>query len=182
MKKVDLGRYSNSWYKRETVLRRVLWYFTSSIFFSFFPPWPSTLKVFFLRAFGAKVGRGAVIKPNVNIKYPWLLEMGDNVWLGEGIWIDNLGKVKIGNNVCISQGASIFTGNHDYKKETFDLLINDVTIEDGVWVGAKAIVCPGAVLKTHSVVSVGSVVTCATEEFTIYQGIPAQEIRKRIME
>jgi putative colanic acid biosynthesis acetyltransferase WcaF len=135
-----------------------------------------------LRLLGAKVGKGVVIKPDVNIKYPWFLEIGDNVWIGEGAWIDNLAYVRIGNNVCISQEAYILTGNHNYKKDTFDLIVNPIVIEDGVWVGAKAIVCPGVTLKTHSVITVGSVITKSTEPYTIYLGITAEPIRKRAIE
>lgn len=72
------------------------------------------IKVALLRAFGAKIGKDLVIKNNVIIKSPWNLVVGDDCWLGESCWIDNLDKVVIGNNVCISQGALLLTGNHNY--------------------------------------------------------------------
>jgi len=97
------------------------------------------------------------------------------------VWIDNLAKVEIGDNVCISQGAYLLTGNHNYKEETFDLIVKEIIIEDGVWIGAKSIVCPGVRLKTHSILTVGSVLTSDAEEYTIYQGNPAKSIRKRII-
>jgi putative colanic acid biosynthesis acetyltransferase WcaF len=96
--------------------------------------------------------------------------------------LDNLAKVVIGDNVCISQGAYLLTGNHNYKKETFDLIVKGIVIEDGVWIGAKSIVCPGVKLKTHSILTVGSVLTLDADAFTIYQGNPAKPIRKRKME
>lgn len=182
MKQVDLGKFSNIWYKPGSRLKRIIWYLINVTFFKSSIPYPYQLKVIFLKLFGAKIGRGIVIKPNVNIKYPWFLEVGNNVWIGEDAWIDNLTYVKMGNNVSISQGAYILTGNHNYKKETFDLITDPVIIEDGVWIGAKAIVCPGVTLKTHSVITVGSVVTKDTEPYTIYQGIAAEPIRKRIIE
>lgn len=182
MKRVDLGKFSNSWYKPGNKLKRVVWYLINVAFFKSSIPYPNKLKVLLLKLFGAKVGRGIVIKPNVNIKYPWFLEIGNNVWVGEDAWIDNLTFVKIGSNVSISQGAFILTGNHNYKKETFDLITDPIVIEDGVWIGAKVIICPGVTLKTHSVITVGSVVTKNTEPYTIYQGITAEPIRKRIVE
>jgi len=182
MTQVDLSKFSNKWYKPGSFIKRALWYFVNILFFKSSLPYPSKIKVILLRMFGAKVGEGVVIKPCVNIKYPWFLEIGDYTWLGEGVWIDNLTDVKIGNNVCISQGAYLCTGNHNYKKESFDLIVNPIIIEDGVWVGAKAVVCPGVTLRTHSVITAGSVVTKVTEPYTIYQGNPAVQVKKRIIE
>ncbi len=177
-----MSKFSNKWYKPGGFIKRMLWYIVEMLFISTRFPFPSSLKITLLKIFGTKAGKGIVIKPNVKIKYPWFLEIGNNVWIGEGVWIDNLTEVKIGNNVCISQGAYIMTGNHNYKKVTFDLMIEPVIIEDGVWIGAKAVICPGVKLKNHSVISAGSVITHDTEPYTIYQGIPAKEIRKRIIE
>lgn len=182
MSKTDLSKFDNSWYKPGSKIKRVLWYLCSFIFFKSFLPYPYSFKVFLLKLFGAKIGKGVVIKPDVNIKYPWFLEIGDNSWIGEGVWIDNIAYVKIGNNVCISQGAYILTGNHNYKKSTFDLIVKPVTIEDGAWLGAKSVVCPGAIIKSHSVLTVGSVFSGQTEEYTIYRGNPAIPVRKRVIE
>lgn len=179
MTAVDLSKFSNVWYRPGGRIRRGLWYLTNALFFQSAIPYPYLFKIFLLKRFGARMGKEITIKPNVNIKYPWFLEIGNNSWIGEGVWIDNLGKVKIGDNVCISQGAMLLCGNHNYKKETFDLIVGDITLEDGVWVGAKVIVCPGVTLKTHSVITAGSVVTKDTESYTIYQGNPAVAIRKR---
>ena len=64
---------------------------------------PYGLKRWVLRRFGARVGRGVLIKPNVHIKYPWHLEVGDNVWIGERAWIDNFVSVRIGSSAVVSQ-------------------------------------------------------------------------------
>ncbi len=181
MGQVDLSKYDNSWYKPGGVLKRASWHMVSILFFKCSLPFPSGFKKFLLTLFGAKVGNGVVIKPCVNIKYPWFLAIGDNVWIGEEVWIDNLADVILGNNVCLSQGAFLLTGNHNYKKETFDLITGPITVEDGVWVGAKAVVCPGIKLGSHSVVSVGSVVTKDTEGYGIYRGVPAELVGKRVI-
>lgn len=158
-----------------------IWYLVNILFFkSSLNPF-SILKVFFLSLFGAKVGKGVVIKPNVNIKYPWFLELGDHVWIGEEVWIDNLTNVVIQSNVCLSQGAMLLTGNHNYKKESFDLMIGRITLEEGVWIGAKSVVCPGVTCRSHAVLAVGSVATQNLEAYTIYQGNPAQAVRRRVI-
>ena len=133
----------------------------------------SGFRVWVLRLFGAKIGVGAVIRPGVQIKYPWKLTMGDHVWLGEHCWIDNITDVRIGSNVCISQGAMLCTGNHNYKSENFELILKSIVLEDGVWIGAKSVVGPGVVAASHSMLTAGSVATKNMEPYMIYQGNPA---------
>ena len=176
----DLSKFDNSWYKPGgSIFKRVLWYFTNVLFF--LNPWfpISSFKVFLLKIFGAKVGKGVIIKPSVNIKYPWRLKIGNYVWIGENAWIDNLADVEIEDNVSISQGAMLLCGNHNYKKSTFDLITGEIKLEDGVWIGAKSIVAPGVTCKSHSILAVNSVATKDLEEYTIYQGNPAVKVRKR---
>ncbi|WP_100627179.1 WcaF family extracellular polysaccharide biosynthesis acetyltransferase [Algoriphagus formosus] len=177
--KTDLSSFSNNDYQPGSVLKRLTWYLVNRIFINTSILFPSSFKSSVLRIFGAKVGKGLVIKPKVNIKYPWFLEIGDHVWIGEEVWIDNLTQVKIESNVCISQGAMLLTGNHNYKKSSFDLITGQITLEDGVWIGAKSVVCPGVTCHSHSVLAVGSIATHDLEAYTIYQGNPAKAVRKR---
>lgn len=160
----------------------MVWHYTNCIFFKtgYFPFY--RLKVFLLRRFGASIGKGVIIKPFVNIKYPWLLQIGDHVWIGENVWIDNIASVSIQNNVCISQGAYLLTGNHNYKKTGFDLMPGGIVLEDGVWIGARAVVCPGVSCKSHAILSVGSVAVRDMDAFFIYKGNPAVKTAARVME
>jgi len=175
----DLSTFSTKDYHPGSRMRRVLWYLCSPFFINTFFPWPYSLKAGILRIFGARVGIGVVIKPFVKIKYPWFLKTGDHVWIGENVWIDNLAEVLIDSHVCVSQGAMLLTGNHDYKKSTFDLIPGPIILEKGVWVGAKSTVCPGVTCHSHAVLSVGSVATADLEAYGIYQGIPANLKKKR---
>lgn len=180
--KTDLSRYDNSWYNPGGgTLKRTLWYFTNILFF-INPLNPSSgVKVRLLRFWGAKIGKGVVIKPGVNIKYPWNLSIDDYVWIGENVWIDNLTRVHIGSNVCISQGAMLLCGNHDYKSPTFDLVIKPIVIEEGAWVGAQSIVCPGVTMHSHSVLAVGSIASKDLMPFSIYRGNPAVKVAERVI-
>jgi len=180
--KINLSIYDNSWYSPGSKWKIIIWYFVNILFF-LNPLNPiSGLKILLLRFFGARIGKGVHIKPGVNIKYPWFLEIGNNVWIGENVWIDNLGRVKIEDNVCISQGAMLLCGNHNYKKTTFDLIIGRIHVKEGAWIGAKSIVCPGVTLHSHAILAVGSVATNNLDSFGIYQGNPALKIRERKIE
>ena len=179
--KTQLSKYDNDWYNPGSRFKILSWYFINVLFFMN-PLNPlSGLKCFLLRVFGAKIGKGVRINPSVNIKYPWLLEVGDNVWIGEKVWIDNLAKVTISNNVCLSQGSMLLCGNHNYKKETFDLMLGEIKLKEGAWVGARSTVCPGVTLHSHAVLSVGAVATHDLEAYGIYQGIPAVKVRTRVI-
>ena len=129
--------------------------------------------------FGARIGKNVVIKPRVNIKYPWFLVVGDHVWIGENVWIDNLAQVTLGDNVVLSQGAFLLCGNHNYKKVSFDLRVDPILIEEGAWVCAGAIVGPGVTICSHAVLSLGSVATGNLMAWQIYKGNPAQSVGQR---
>jgi putative colanic acid biosynthesis acetyltransferase WcaF len=178
----DLSRYNNDWYNPGAgFLKRSLWFCLNACFFtSRFPV--NAAKLFLLRLFGARVGKGVVVKPGVNIKYPWNLMIGNYVWIGENVWIDNLSLVTLGDHVCLSQGAFILCGNHNYSKSEFDLQVSPVILEEGVWIGAKAIVCPGVTCSSHSVLTAGSLASKNLDSFMIYQGNPALPVKERKIE
>ena len=181
MKNVDLASYNNSLYKPGGRLKIFLWYFFNIIFLkNGFQPF-SWLKIFVLKMFGAKIGSNVTLKPGVNVKYPWKLTIGSNVWVGENVWVDNLDEVIIGDNVCLSQGVMLLSGNHNYKKSTFDLIIGKIILEDGVWIGSKSIVSGGITCHSHSVLSLGSVASKDLLGYTIYRGNPAIEVAKRVV-
>jgi putative colanic acid biosynthesis acetyltransferase WcaF len=180
MKLVQLARYNNSWYHPGRFLAlQLAWYFLglpllrSSVIPS------SSLRVFLLRLFGAKIGGGVVIKPGARVKYPWHLVIGNDCWLGEDCWIDNLTTVTIGSDVCLSQGAYLCTGNHDWSDPAFGLITKPITLEDGCWVGAKAVLAPGVVLEKSAIAAAGAVVYKRIPAGEIHAGNPAAFVRER---
>jgi putative colanic acid biosynthesis acetyltransferase WcaF len=179
MKKTDLSTYNNSWYQPGNPIKRLFWFGCNHLFVNTYFLHIKSIKIGLLRLFGARIGIKVNIKPGVNIKYPWLLEIGDYAWIGEGVWIDNLAKVSIGAHACISQGALLLCGNHNYSKSSFDLMVKEISLEEGVWIGAKAMVCPGVTCHSHAVLSAGSIATKNLDAYSIYAGNPAQKIRDR---
>ena len=182
MTKVKLDKFdSSNFNKGAGFLKITLWYFINALIVRVsWNPFKG-IKIFFLRLFGAEIGKGLVIKNNVIIKSPWNLVVGDDCWIGENCWIDNLDKVTICSNVCISQGAMLLTGNHDYTVPSMPYRNAPIVIEDGAWIGAQATVCPGVTVHTNAILTVGSIATKDMEENGIYQGNPAVKIRERIL-
>jgi putative colanic acid biosynthesis acetyltransferase WcaF len=181
LSQVNLKDYNNDWFVPGSKLKIIFWTLISTFFFRTSLPVPSSIKVYLLKKFGAVIGSGVVIKPSINIKYPWKLKVGDNTWVGENVWIDNLDEINIGNNCCLSQGCYLLTGNHDFTSPLFDLMVAPITIHDEAWVGAKSVVCPGVTLQRASILTVGSIATKNLEELGIYQGNPAIKIKQRVI-
>ena len=61
----------------------------------------------------------------------------------------------------------------------FDLITQEIVLEDGVWIGARAIVTPGIRCGTHAILSVGGVATSDLKAWTVYAGTPAEAVKKR---
>lgn len=176
---MKLSQYSTNGFSRGApFFVESVWYFVNAwAFSSCFPG--SSWRKFLLRAFGARVGDGVVIKPGVKVKFPWRLVIGCDTWVGEGVWIDNLDWVFIGSNVCISQGAFFCTGNHDWSSESFDLITNSITIEDCAWVGAFSSVCAGTYIPEGAVLCQSSFAVGCLEPWTVYSGNPALRVKER---
>lgn len=175
-----LDRYQKGYYQPGAPLwKQLLWfYWGQPILQSRLIPF-SMLKVLLLRAFGAQVGQAVRIKPGLKVKFPWRLRIGDQVWLGEEAWIDNLAPVTIGSHSCISQGVYLCTGNHDWSREDFHLRLGEIQIEEGCWIAAQAVIGPGVIVHRGAVLCLGAVALSSLQAETIYAGNPAQAVKSR---
>lgn len=177
---MDLSAFRNSEFDRQaSTLKEFAWLlFRSVCFEKSVMPW-YRMRRGILRSFGARLGEGVIVKPQVKITFPWNLTIGDHCWLGEESWILNLAPVSIGSHVCISQRAFLCTGNHDWSSPRFDLVAKPITIGDRVWICANAFVGPGVTIGDGAVVTAGSVVTGDLPADMICTGNPCQPVAKR---
>lgn len=151
LQRLDL--YENPEFDRgASKTKELLWMLVQAWLFSSWLP-GSGWRVRLLRTFGARIGRGVVIKQHVTVKFPWKLTVGNHVWIGERVWIDNLAQVTIGKHACISQGAYLCTGSHDWRDPQFTLIARPIQIGMGAWVGARASLAPGAVMEDGAVLA-----------------------------
>lgn len=120
---------------------------------------PPAARVAILRAFGARIGRRVLIRHRVRIHWPWKLTVGDDSWIGEGVWILNLEPVSIGSDVCVSQEVLLCAGSHDRRSPTFEFDNGPITVGDGAWVAARAVVLRGVTIGEDSVVGATALVS-----------------------
>jgi putative colanic acid biosynthesis acetyltransferase WcaF len=155
------------------------WYSVKCVCFLTPLPVPSSLKRVILRCFGARIGRGVILKPRVNIHLPWKLTVGDFAWIGEEAFVLNLERVTIGAHCCISQRAFLCTGNHDYRRTDMRYRNEPIFIGDGAWVGAQCFVGPGVTIGSEAVITAGSVVTTNQPDQMICSGNPCLSVKRR---
>jgi putative colanic acid biosynthesis acetyltransferase WcaF len=138
----------------------------------------SAVRAGLLKLFGAKIGKHCRFLHAIRVKSPWNLEVGDNSWFGEDVWIYNQAMIRIGSNVCISQGTLLTAGSHDVDSN-MDLCTAPIVIEDGAWITSKCVVQKGVTIGRSAVVTPLSVVHQSLEAEGVYGGNPCKFIRKR---
>jgi putative colanic acid biosynthesis acetyltransferase WcaF len=168
----NLDRGRPAWFE-------AVWYLVKIVFFLSALPWPSAWKRALLRFFGAKIGQGVVIKPRVNVHFPWRLEVGAHSWIGEEVFILNFDPVRIGSHACVSQRVFLCTGNHDFRDERFSFRCAPIMLRDGTWVGASVFVGPGVEIGDEAVVAAGSVVLKSLPAGMVCSGNPAEPRSRR---
>lgn len=173
--------YSSSWPLGE-VIKIHLWRLIWLIFYKptpkhFFNGW----RLFLLKSFGAKISGRPFVFPSSKVFAPWLLTIGNKACLGPYSEVYNLGPVKIGERVTISQYCYLCNGSHDLSRTNLPLLIGEIQISNDVFIGARAMILPGLQIKQFAVIGAGAVVTKDIEEYDVVGGNPAKFIKKRII-
>lgn len=136
-------------------------------------------RVFLCRLFGAKIGRGCVVKSSCEIWQPWNLTMGDYVALSEHVVCYTVDKITIGNQTTISRDAFLCCASHDVSSPIMELTTAPIEIGSNAWIAARAIVMQGRNVGDGAVVAAGSVVVDNVAPWTVVGGNPAKLISKR---
>lgn len=140
----------------------------------------SFLRKWILRLFGMKIGRHSQIMRNVDVRCPYRIIVGRDTTIEKNVLLDGRGgQLKIGDNVDIAQGSSIWTLEHDYNDPGFKPKGEPVEIGDYCWIASNATILPGVKLGRGAVVATGAVVTKNVSDLTVVAGIPAKSISHR---
>ncbi len=156
-----------------------LWWIVQTLFFKTSPQFLYGWRRFLLRSFGAKVGKGVILRPSVHTQFPWKVTIGDYTWIGDDVVLYSLGEIKIGNNVVVSQKSYLCTGSHNYQSVAFDIFSVPIVLEDECWLATDVYVAPGITIGKGTVVGARSSVFKSLPAGKICMGSPAKVIKDR---
>ena len=156
-----------------------LWWIVQSTLFAWSPQFLYGWRNALLRMFGARIGRGVIVRPSVRVTYPWKLTIGDHSWVGDYAELYTLGDITIGSNAVVSQYSYLCTGSHDMGAEAFDIFARPIVVEDQAWVAAGVLVHPGVTIGRGAVVAARSVVMRNVPAGRLYGGHPALDMGPR---
>lgn len=168
-------------YSQSERLRRLAWACVYWLIYRALPRVFNAWHRMLLRAFGATVGRGVCVYPSARIDCPWNLTLADYCVIGAGVRLYALGTICIGENSVISQRAYLCAGTHDYSDPRMPLLRPPITVGRGVWVCTEAFIGPDVTIGDGVVVGARSVVVGDLPEYMVCAGNPCRPIKKRTM-
>jgi putative colanic acid biosynthesis acetyltransferase WcaF len=132
-----------------------------------------------LRAFGARIGPGARIRPSARCVHPWRLRVGARAWIGERATLYSLAAIEIGDDAVVSQGAHLCAGSHDPDAPGFPLTAAPIRVGAGAWIAAEALLLPGVSVGRGAVVGARALVTRDIPAGWVALGHPARPVRRR---
>jgi len=156
-----------------------LWWVIETTLFRWSPQILYGWRRWLLRCFGARIGRGVLIRPTVKITYPWKLTIGDYSWIGDNVVLYTLGEINIGAHTNISMRSYLCTGSHDYARITFDIYAKPINIGSEAWIATDVFVAPGVNIGDGTIVGARSSVYESLPMGVIAVGNPAKVVRNR---
>lgn len=159
-----------------------LWWLVQSCLFSTSPQFMYGWRRFLLRAFGATIGQGAIIRPTVRVTYPWKLTVGNHAWIGDHVDLYTLDDIIIGDHVVVSQRSYLCTGSHDPSSRTFSIYAKPIVVKEGAWVATDVFVGPGVTVGRNALIGARSSLFSDAEPDFLYVGSPAHKMKPREFE
>ena len=186
-----MEHYESNWWARQNYtdplpccvkIKRLVWLIAWSTLAKWMPYFVGRRwRVFLLSLFGMKHKGHIGVYPTCKVWAPWNVQTGSWVAIDDEVNLYSADKITIGTKVAISREAFICTASHDITKPNRPLITAPITICDGVWIGARAIILPGVTIGEGVVVAAGAVVTKDVEPWSVVGGNPAKEIKKRVI-
>jgi putative colanic acid biosynthesis acetyltransferase WcaF len=139
-------------------------------------------RLFLLKRFGAKIGKGCSIAPSCRIWAPWNMDLSDYVCLAEGVDFYCVSPIRLGSHATISQRAFLCSASHDISSLSRPLIHSPISIKEDAWVCAEAFIGPGVNVGEGAVVAARAVVVKDVEPWMVVGGNPSKILKKRELE
>lgn len=127
--------------------------------------------------FGTRVS----VHGNFYVANPSNVRIGSGCAINRGAFVLGHSAISIGNNVVISANSMLIDSGLVLDKfvriKNPSHYYGEITIKDGAWIGAGAIILPGVTIGYKSVIGAGSVVTKDVPQFAVVAGNPARIIK-----
>lgn len=177
----DLSRFHlPAGFRGRSAITVQLWWLVQSTLFRMSPQLAYGFRRWLLRCFGASVGAGAIIRPSVEITYPWKVRIGANAWVGDHVVLYSLGEIEIGDHAVVSQGSYLCTGDHDYAQFEFPIRARKITVEPEAWVAADVFIAPGITIGRGAVIGARSSVFSDMPSGMVCIGYPCKPVKPRL--
>jgi acetyltransferase-like isoleucine patch superfamily enzyme len=158
-----------------------------------------------MRALCKAVGNDLQVGPDVVLKHPETIEIGDSVFIGAQAMIQGRfdGTCRIGNHVWIGPqayfdarnlvledyvgwgpGAKVLGSQHTGQPLELPIIatpleIKPVVVGFGADIGTNAVILPGVRVGANAIIGAGAVVTADVPEHGVAAGVPARVLRLR---
>lgn len=172
------SQYDSPWSAPERI-RLLLWQYAWPLFCQWTPKPLNGWRLFWLRLFGATIHGEPFVHSRARIQMPWKLTLHDRACLGDRANAYTLGEIEIKQGATIAQEVYLCTGTHDFAHPMLLLQTAKITIEEDVFIGARAFVMPGVTVGRGSIVGACSVVTRDLPAHVVGAGNPCLVLRSR---
>lgn len=164
------------------------WFFSSLIMMLFckrigFPSYFS-FPIFFTGMRKVSIGKKTRIFPGSRFEVHGcgVIEIGDNVGIGQNFHITSASQLIIGSGTVISGNVFITNINHEYRDIQVpimeqDILIKETSIGENCFIGFAAAIQAGTKLGNHCIVGANSVVCGDFPDYCVIVGAPAKIVK-----
>src|SRR5690606_6472274 len=126
--------------------------------------------------FFKKCGKRLELGRDLTILNSYNIEIGDDVYIAKGSWLNGMGELVIADQVIIAPYVVISTMQHVFKNNSVRFggsVPGKVTIGKGTWLAAHVSVKCGVNIGGGSIIGANAFVVKDTQSNAIYGGVPA---------
>ena len=127
-----------------------------------------------------RCGKRFEIAGGVRILYSANVEIGDDVYIATGCWIQGYGGVSLASEVMLGPYTVLASNNHTKKNGSYRFGAHEpapIALGRGAWTGAHVVIAAGVRVGKGVAVAAGAVVTRDVPDDTLVGGVPARIIR-----